>query len=617
MMTIRNINLTACLCALFALASSCASSPESGWAPASDNIHTRWASEVSPSNSHPEYPRPQMIRPEWRSLNGLWDYSVSKAEDSSMPEAEGQILVPFCIESSLSGVGRTITADDALWYRTEFKIPLKWRSSEKILLHFEAVDWSAEAWLNGEYLGSHTGAYTSFAFDIAPYLVPGRQELVVKVKDATDNDFQPRGKQVSNPNGIWYTAVSGIWQSVWMEPVGATSVESYAALSDIDNGTVTLDVKVNSPAEGDLVSVSMNCEGKTCSATVPCGQSIVLSPEEYRLWCPEDPCLYDLDIKVLRNGKAVDSVTGYTAMRKISVVTDASGHRRMALNNKILFHYGPLDQGWWPDGLYTAPTYEAMVYDLDKTLEYGFNMIRKHIKVEPATWYRACDERGILVWQDMPSFADNQKNHWSQGDDIYDAGTDWPATDAAKANFYKEWNEIMDQLMNYPCIVVWVPFNEAWGQFDTRQVAAFTCEKDPSRLVNHASGGNWVSDCSGDLLDSHYYPHPQMRITDPSKVNVLGEYGGIGLPIEGHLWQKDKNWGYVRFTDSKQVTDKYLEYSDMLRQLVCDGCSAAVYTQTTDVEGEVNGLMTYDRAIDKLETCRVREANRAIISLLK
>lgn len=354
------------------------------------------------------------------------------------------------------------------------------------------------------------------------------------------------------------------------------------------------------------------------TVSVPVGQTAVLSPTEVQLWSPDRPYLYDVSIAVKRDGKTIDAVKAYTAMRKISVMEGQDGHKRLALNNHILFQYGTLDQGWWPDGLYTAPTEAAMRYDIEMTKAYGFNMIRKHIKVEPATWYRACDELGMLVWQDMPCFASNNKNRWGQSDNAFDTGTDWPATPEIKANYYKEWGEIMSQLMKYPCIVVWVPFNEAWGQFDTEAVSTFTSRKDPTRLVNYASGGNWISGCPGEILDSHNYPYPKMRILDPGKVNVLGEYGGIGLPLEGHLWQQDQNWGYVKYDGPEAVTAQYVEYAKMLEDLVTrDGCSAAVYTQTTDVEGEVNGLMTYDRKVNKLEIARVKAANEEVIALLK
>lgn len=607
-------NIATILSAL-AICAACTCGQPSQWAPAGDNIRTRWAAEVSAENAHPEYPRPQMVRDSWMSLNGLWDYSVSPIDSVASPDPEGKILVPFCIESSLSGVGRKLGADEALWYSREFKLPCGWRK-QRVLLHFEAVDWKAEVYVNGNFVGSHTGGYGAFEMDVTDALVKkGPQTLVVRVEDATDNDFQPRGKQVSDPRSIWYTQVSGIWQSVWLESVPATYIGSYTATARLDGGCFDISVNVNDAMDGDKVVVRA---GDGSSEAEVCDGAAALSVklESPQLWSPDDPYLYDLDIKLLRGGKVVDKVKGYSAMREISTIVDSAGHKRMALNGKPIFMYGPLDQGWWPDGLYTAPTYEAMVFDIDMTKEYGFNMIRKHIKVEPATWYRACDERGILVWQDMPSFADNHKNDWAQNTNAYDTGTDWPATEEIKANFRKEWAEIMDQHMSYPCIVVWVPFNEAWGQFDTKDIVEFTRSLDSTRLINHASGGNWVSGGVGDILDSHHYPGPQMRVTDENMINVLGEYGGIGLPVEGHLWQKDRNWGYVQYADTDAVTDEYVNFSEMLRPLVIDGCSAAVYTQTTDVEGEVNGLMTYDREVIKLDLERACAANRSIIEIL-
>ena len=620
------------------LAASCSQTAD--WAPAGDHIRTKWAAEVGPGNARPEYPRPQMIRKEWQSLNGLWNYAIApaapqpaadtlspanpqpaaqaqaqaQAQDllSQMPQPEGQILVPFCVESALSGVGRTLTPDDALWYTTTFKVPRQWK--DRVLLHFDAVDWDATVWLNGHELGRHTGGYDAFEFDVTPYLKKGRQQLTVRVQDATDNDFQPRGKQVSNPQGIWYTAVSGIWQSVWIEPVAASHITSCKALADISTGTFNLFVGTTAPAGAE---VTATIDGKTATAPVIFGgiAQLPVKVDNPRLWSPDSPELYDIDLELSVNGRSSDKVRCYSAMRDFGIVTDSDGHRRLALNGEPVFQYGPLDQGWWPDGLYTAPTHEAMVSDIVRTKEYGFNMIRKHIKVEPATWYRACDELGMIVWQDMPSFADNRKNVWSQGIDVYDAGTDWPASPEAKANFRDELARIVAQHTCFPCIGVWVPFNEAWSQFDTRETVAYLHSLDPTRLINHASGGNWVSGGVGDILDSHHYPQPRMRIWDPDLVNVLGEYGGIGWPVEGHLWQEN-NWGYVEFDSTGKVTDEYVRFSEMLLPLVQEGCSAAVYTQTTDVEGEVNGLMTYDREILKLDVARVREANTKVINSL-
>ena len=611
--------------ALLALLTACA--PKSTWAPAGDHIKTRWAAKVSPSDVHPEYPRPQMVRDSWKSLNGLWDYAVTPSEAEQMPEPEGQILVPFCIESSLSGVGRRIGADQALWYKTTFNVP--WKGS--VLLHFDAVDWKAEVWLNGKPLGVHTGGYTAFSFDITDHLVKGPQTLVLKVLDSTDNDTQPRGKQVSNPGGIWYTPVTGIWQSVWMEPVPAAYVKDYKAVADIDASTLTVTpftqggelVKVTLREGGEGYSTETGKPGKVVASGLgEPGAGIVLSVPEAKLWSPEHPYLYALDIEVIRNGKVKDRVHGYTAMRKSAMAYDFAGYKRLGLNNRAYFQYGPLDQGWWPDGLYTAPTDEALRYDIEKTKEWGWNMIRKHIKVEPARWYWYCDRIGIAVWQDMPSIAGNIDVHTTTGypqwgQFAYETGYDYPLPEEVKANYYKEWGEIIHQLYNYPCILVWVPFNEGWAQFDTEKVVEFTREQDSTRLINSASGGN--SYHVGDILDSHNYPAPVMKFrSHGTQIDVLGEYGGIGLAVEGHLWNaQGRNWGYQGLCkDGDEVLDKYEAYASEFVDQIITGVAAGIYTQTTDVESELNGIMTYDRAVVKVDEKRFREINLAVRSTL-
>ena len=584
------------------------------WQPAGEHIRTRWAAEVGPKNALPEYPRPQMQRRSWKNLNGLWDYAITPDDVTEMPVPAGEILVPFALESSLSGVGQTLKPWDALWYRRTFRVPLLWRLRKTVLLHFGAVDYACEVWLNGEKLGEHRGGYTAFEFDVTKYLKKGRQTLILKVLDGTDNGLQPRGKQVSNPDGIWYTAVSGIWQTVWLEAVSRKGyIKDYDAVCpDLQTVSITpyavgaKDVKVELLDGGKVVAEAM----------VKCGKTADLKPAQPHLWTPDDPHLYGLRLTLQKDGRKIDKVEGYTAIRTISKKADAEGHLRLALNDEILFQYGPLDQGWWPDGLYTAPTDEALEYDLVKTKEYGFNMLRKHIKVEPDRWYAHCDRLGILVWQDMPCTACyDSPDQWAQGIDVYDAGNSDQLSPEARNAFIEEWTEIIRSHRKFPCIVVWVPFNEAWGQFDTREVVELTKHLDPSRLVNMASGGNWISGKVGDILDSHYYPMPKMRLWDPELVNVLGEYGGIGLPFEGHTWETGRNWGYVKFSTSEEVTDKYVEYTELLKELVHEGCAAAVYTQTTDVESEINGLMTYDREIDKLDVARVAAANKAVIAL--
>ena len=591
------------------------------WAPAGDHIRTAWAEEVAPDNVHKEYPRPQMVRPEWKSLNGLWEYSITPKNVTVPEKFDGRILVPFAVESSLSGVGRTLTPDDALWYKTTFKVPSAWKG-KRLMLNFEAVDWQADVIVNDVQVGRHTGGYTHFSFDITPYLKSGDNKLVVRVEDATDNDFQPRGKQVRNPKGIWYTAVSGIWQSVWIEPVAKARVTDYYAVSDIKAGTVDVSVTTEGLQEGDVVSVKLldggvgystenGAKGKVVAQgkTVPNG-TVTLPLSDAKLWSPDSPYLYGLEISVFRAGKVIDSVHGYTAMREVSLYVKNKNTKLLGLNGQPLFQFGPLDQGWWPDGLYTAPTDEALRYDIQKTKDFGFNMIRKHIKVEPSRWFYHCDQIGMLVWQDMPCFGSNNLNKW--GVHNYNEGTDFPATPQAKANYYKEWSEIIAQVKKFPCIVMWVPFNEAWSQFDTKAAVEFTRAQDPTRLINMSSGGNWEPDC-GDIMDNHHYPYPAMYLWETKMANVVGEFGGIGLPLEGHLWQTDRNWGYVQYKNGDEVLKEYENFAEHLILLVKQGVCGAVYTQTTDVEGEVNGLMTYDRKVIKVDEKKLREINAKVI----
>lgn len=590
------------------------------WAPAGDHIRTPWAEEVSPTNAHPEYPRPQMVRPEWKSLNGLWEYSIT-SKDSAQPETfDGNILVPFAVESSLSGVGRTLTPEDALWYKTTFKVPSAWKG-KRLMLNFEAVDWQADVYVNDVQVGRHTGGYTHFSFDVTPYIKNGENKLAVRVLDATDNDFQPRGKQVKNPKGIWYTAVSGIWQSVWIEPVAKAHIADYYAVSDIKAGTLDVTVSTEGVQEGDIVKVALldggigysteNASSKVIAQgmTVP-GGTVTLPVKDAKFWSPDSPYLYGLKVSVVRGGKTIDSVDGYTAMREVSLYVKNKNTKLMGLNGQPLFQFGPLDQGWWPDGLYTAPTDEALKYDIQKTKDFGFNMIRKHIKVEPSRWFYYCDQLGMLVWQDMPCFGSNNLNKW--GIHNYNEGTDFPATPQAKANYYKEWSEIIAQVKKFPCIVMWVPFNEAWSQFDTKAAVEFTRALDPTRLINMSSGGNWEPDC-GDIMDNHHYPYPAMYLWETKMANVVGEFGGIGLPLEGHLWQPDRNWGYVQYKNGDEVLAEYEKFAEHLILLVKQGVCGAVYTQTTDVEGEVNGLMTYDRKVIKLDEKKLNGINTKVI----
>mgnify|MGYP000413359880 CR=1 FL=1 len=597
------------LAVLFALA--LCSPTFAQWKPAGDKIKTPWGEQLNPKNVLPEYPRPIMERHEWKNLNGSWNYAITKKGEAAPGNYQGEILVPFAVESSLSGVGKRINEHQELWYQRTFDVPSSWKGKQ-ILLHFGAVDWKADVWVNDVKVGEHTGGFTPFYFDITSALNKGNNQLVVKVWDPADRGEQPRGKQVERPEGIWYTPVTGIWQTVWLEPVAAQHIAHLKTTPDIDKKTVKVEVATN-VCSPDKVEVKV-FDGKNLVAKGAAlnGVPVELTmPEDVKLWSPESPSLYDMEVTLYKDGKAIDQVKSYTALRKFSTHKDKNGITRLQLNNKDYFQFGPLDQGWWPDGLYTAPTDEALVYDLKKIKDFGYNMVRKHVKVEPARWYTYCDQLGLIVWQDMPN-GGRGPAEW-QMHKYYD-GADAIRSAKSEANYRKEWKEIIDYLYSYPSIGVWVPFNEAWGQFETEKAAEWTKTYDPSRLVNPASGGNHRP--CGDILDLHNYPAPDMFLFDPKRVNVLGEYGGIGLPVENHLWWNKRNWGYVQFKNSDEVTAEYVKYAKELKAMVPKGFSAAVYTQTTDVEGEVNGLMTYDRKVIKINEAEVRKANQEVIKAL-
>jgi len=580
--------------------------------PAGDRMKTAWAEKINPSSVLPEYPRPLLERQSWLNLNGEWEYAIQEKGKAEPTSFDGKILVPFAVESSLSGVQKSVNENRELWYKRTFTVPAAWKG-KPVLLNFGAVDWRTDVFVNDIFIGSHQGGYTPFTFNITPFLTGGgSQKLVVRVWDPTNHGFQPRGKQILDPNSIWYTAVTGIWQTVWIEPVAENYITSIKSIPNIDAETVEVTVQTSDNPSSDIVEVKLSDNGTPiASAKGLSGKALRIPVKNPKLWSPESPFLYLLKVTVLRSGKPIDEVSSYTAMRKISTARDNNGIMRIQLNNKDYFNYGPLDQGWWPDGLYTAPTDEALVYDIKKLKDLGFNMIRKHVKVEPARWYYHCDKEGILVWQDMPS--GDLGNQWEPSK--YNGGTDKNRTEESKTNYYREWKEIIDLCISNPSVVIWVPFNEGWGQFETEKVVAWTAAYDPSRLINPASGGNHRA--CGDILDLHNYPEPKMYLFDPQRVTVLGEYGGIGFAMEGHLWWDKRNWGYIQFKSKDEVTAEYVKYAKILQDLVKRGFSAAVYTQTTDVEGEVNGLMTYDRKEVKVIESRVRAANQAVIAELK
>lgn len=593
---------------LFVLSYSSLHAQEKKWALTRDRIVTSWAEQVDPKSPLPDYPRPQLVRTQnWKNLNGLWSYAITSKNQSDPVKYQGSILVPFAVESALSGVTKTVGKDSVLWYKNNITVPASMKNQE-VLLHFGAVDWQAEIFVNGKSAGKHEGGFDSFTFNITSLLKKsGTQEIKVRVWDPTDEGPQPRGKQVKKPEGIWYTPVTGIWQTVWLESVPKTHIVATRQTPDIDAKTLAVHVNVESAQPGDQIRITaLDGENKVAQKEAAVNEAISLAIENPKLWSAKNPFLYDLKVEVLRKGKVIDKASSYFAMRKSSMARDNNGIQRMLLNNEFVFQYGPLDQGWWPDGLYTAPTEEALIFDILKTKEMGFNMIRKHIKVEPARWYYECDKLGMLVWQDMPS--GDLGNHWEPNLGTM-GGTDKNRSPESEAMYRKEWSKIMDDLHNFPSIVVWTPFNEAWGQFKTKEIAEWTKAKDPSRLVNSASGGNHV--ITGDIVDLHHYPDPKMPRPDlfgPTHAIVLGEFGGLGLPVPGHTWKEKDNWGYQSFKTADELFEKYDSFIRSIEGLIKKGLSAAVYTQTTDVEQETNGLMTYDRVL-KLPEAKIKAAN--------
>jgi len=572
------------------------------WKLADLPITTPWTTQVNPAHALPDYPRPQLARAAWTNLNGLWGYAVAP-KDAARPDAfEGSILVPFPIESALSGVKRAVTPAQRLWYRRTFSAPAL--GAKRLLLHFGAVDWQAEVFVNGVKVGEHQGGYDPFTFDITSALKPGSgpQELAVSVWDPTDTGLQPRGKQVLNPNGIWYTAVTGIWQTVWIEPVPVAHIDSVLLIPDVDGRKLRLTVRASQPGTFTATAAlggksAGKITGKTDTETA-------LPLNALSLWSPDAPTLYDLEIK-LQTG---DSVKSYFGMRKIEMRKDAAGIDRLFLNNQPQFMIGPLDQGWWPDGLYTAPTAEAIRFDIETLKKLGFNMLRKHVKVEPASYYYWCDKLGMMVWQDMPSaMTAGGKTSVRAG-----AADDAVFPPADTAGFEKELRALVRNLENAPSVVAWVPFNEGWGEHDAVSVLKLVKSLDPSRVVDGPSG--WEDRGYGDMKDKHQYPGPGMFPVAPDRASVLGEFGGLGFPVEGHLWWTDKrNWGYRTYAGLPALEAAYEDLIAKLDPLVKQGLAAAVYTQTSDVESEVNGLMTYDRKVLKFDAAKLAPLHRGLM----
>ena len=599
--TIRKQGAVSCCAVLIAVfVLNAVSAQESSWKPVEGNIMTRWAKEVSANNALPEYPRPMMKRERWKNLNGIWEFAMRPKSREGRPEKfDDHILVPFCVESALSGVKKKVVETDMLWYRRTFDVPRQW-AGQRLLLHFGAVDWETTVWVNGKEVTHHRGGYDPFSVDITDMLKSsGPQEIVLSVWDPTDRGRQARGKQQIIPEGFMYTPASGIWQTVWLEPVPKSYIRSIHVESDIDENCVWVTVDVADPGDDYTVHAQTlipwpddkeapepsGFKGKI-------GQRLRISlagEPKTRLWSPDSPFLYDLDV-TLKNGagKTIDTVESYFGMRKISIGKDERGINRIMFNNKDLFQYGVLDQGWWPDGLYTAPMDEALRYDIETAKRIGFNMVRKHVKVEPQRFYYWCDKLGVIVWQDMPSGGGS--------------------SDERKRQFELELRRMIDAARNHPSIVMWVAFNEGWGQFDAPRIARWIKNYDPSRLVDHASG--WADRGEfGDVRDIHPYPGPGVGPALSNRAMVLGEFGAHGMAVKGNSWGDDSRPSKYGPEEVAHLTRAYVRTIRALRPMIYMGLSAAVYTQITDIENELNGLMTYDRQLLKMDTRQMTAVN--------
>ncbi len=564
------------------------------WVPKKALLMSKFAQDVKPDNVLPEYPRPQLVRQKWMNLNGLWQFQPGTTQDEDVPKGNlsRSILVPFPVESALSGVQEH---HERIWYRRMFMIPANWKG-QQVLLHFGAVDYESQIYVNGKRVGVHSGGYDPFSFDITSFLTgSGNQEIVVRVFDPTDAGGFPRGKQTLKPQGIMYTSVTGIWQTVWLEPVPQTNINSIRIIPDIYKSVLKLTVNTDGATTGLSVSVKVKDGSRIVqSATGKTNLEFSIPVPDTKLWSPDQPFLYDLGITLMKGNATVDAVSSYCGMRKISV-EEQDGIKKLFLNNHFLFEIGPLDQGFWPDGGYTAPTDEALKYDLEMTKAFGFNMVRKHIKIEPYRWYYWADKLGLMVWQDMPSANSYTRNT--------------PPVDTVA--YASQLTRIVQTHWNSPCIVMWVIFNEGQGQHNTPGLVNMVHVLDPSRLINQASGGGHFG--VGDVLDIHSYPPPAAPPPSATQALACGEYGGIGYIIPDHIWGQQPT--YIFISNEKEYTDLYDAYAnDLTLYKTTKGLSAAVYTETTDVEAELNGLLTYDRAVIKGAVEKIKSSNDNVIN---
>ena len=579
-------------------------------------LKTRWADAAMCDMPLPEYPRPQMVREDWINLNGMFDFAITGDIDWC-EEYNEEIRVPFAVESCLSGVCKRVSAKDRLWYRKKITLPESFKD-KRTLLHFGAVDWECKVYVNKKEVGYHLGGYCPFSIDITDALTDGENELVVRVYDPTDEGWQNRGKQASESHGFWYTSTSGIWQTVWMEAVSENYIASYKVTPDIDTEVISLETAV--VGAGDLKIKIYDGDNLVAEKEISANDKIAIL--DMKLWSPESPFLYDFVLELSADGKVTDSIKGYFGMRKYSI-GEYEGYNRLFLNNEPYFQRGLLDQGYWSDGGMTPPTDEAMIYDIEKMKDLGFNMLRKHIKVEPARWYYHCDKLGMLVWQDMISGGKalnlfhagvlpvvhgvlNPLVYMSKKDNAYTTFNrdriEW------RLQFEDELFEMIDSLYNYTSICCWVPFNEGWGQFDAKRIGDAIKEKDPSRFVDHASG--WYDQKGCDFRSIHKYILPFIMPKYDGRPIVLSEFGGYSQKIKGHVWNWEKSFGYQMYANKVALTNAYKNLHE--KQIIPNikkGLSATVYTQVSDVEFEVNGILSYDRELVKIDEDVLRELN--------
>lgn len=584
----------ACFCAPFLLA-------QQGWKMAPVPLQTRWAAAVSPANALPEYPRPQLVRGNWQNLNGLWEYAITTKDTAAPAKYSGQLLVPYPVESALSGVKQPLLPDQRLWCKRSFSYTSS-GNKQKLLLHFGAVDYEATVYVNGHLVGTHTGGYTAFSFDITPYVVAGNNELLVSIWDPTDKQKNTVfGKQSLVPHTTWYTATSGIWQTVWLEKVPPVYITALVLTPDIDHSRLKVVVQCNAPdaCMAELTAVAGGqVEGGVKGAV---NDTLYLPVANMHLWSQADPFLYQLSVRLLHKGKQADTAGSYFGMRKIAIQKDAAGMDRIFLNNRYTYNLGTLDQGFWPEGCYTAPTDAALQYDIAMEKQLGFNTIRKHLKVEPARWYYHADRLGMLVWQDIPA-------RYPRLDSITDNA-------ASRTQFENELREIFAQLHNSPAIVQWIIFNEDWAAYDKERLETLARRLDDSRLINTNTGSKLHPGLSGDFSVIHHYCYPLMPPRIEGKASILGEFGGFTTVIENHDWVPNKQWGHGEVMAGADFPLLYADLMRRVKELEQQGLSASIFTQPYDVEQEKCGIMTYDRAFLKIPADTIKAINAQLAPL--